>query len=109
MPCQDTPAVKHTYYAQVKQTPPNMVLLGFLSRRTCDCDVLSTQLSVPKDLVAVMSAVHDGHEMDRSSGQRAHYLPLQTAGKSLVQFNYSNYLSDLTFGLLYRCPCLHTL
>lgn len=73
VPCQDTPAVKHTYYAQVKQTPPNMVLLGFLSRRTCDCDVLSTQLSVPKDLVAVMSAVHDGHEMDPQDNERIIY------------------------------------
>ncbi|XP_023257652.1 leukotriene A-4 hydrolase-like, partial [Seriola lalandi dorsalis] len=37
VPCQDSPSVKHTYYAQV---------------------------SVPKDLVAVMSAVRDGQEVD---------------------------------------------
>ncbi|KAM4711829.1 leukotriene A-4 hydrolase [Anableps anableps] len=37
VPCQDTPSIKHTYYAQV---------------------------SVPKDLVAVMSAVRDGQEVD---------------------------------------------
>lgn len=46
VPCQDTPAVKHTYYAQ---------------------------LSVPKDLVAVMSAVHDGHEMDPQDNERIIY------------------------------------
>ncbi|XP_014898855.1 leukotriene A-4 hydrolase [Poecilia latipinna] len=37
VPCQDTPSIKHTYYAQV---------------------------SVPKQLVAVMSAVRDGQEVD---------------------------------------------
>uniref|UniRef100_A0A3P8UG66 Leukotriene A-4 hydrolase n=1 Tax=Amphiprion percula TaxID=161767 RepID=A0A3P8UG66_AMPPE len=36
VPCQDSPSIKHSYYAQV---------------------------SVPKDLVVVMSAVRDGHEL----------------------------------------------
>ncbi|KAK7896721.1 hypothetical protein WMY93_022046 [Mugilogobius chulae] len=46
VPCQDSPSVKHTYYAQV---------------------------SVPKDLVAVMSAVRDGHEMDPQDSDRIIY------------------------------------
>ncbi|CAL1568242.1 unnamed protein product [Knipowitschia caucasica] len=46
VPCQDSPSVKHTYYAQV---------------------------SVPKDLVAVMSAVRDGHEVDPQDNQRIIY------------------------------------
>uniref|UniRef100_A0A3B4ATY4 Leukotriene A(4) hydrolase n=1 Tax=Periophthalmus magnuspinnatus TaxID=409849 RepID=A0A3B4ATY4_9GOBI len=46
VPCQDSPSVKHTYYAQV---------------------------SVPKDLVAVMSAVRDGHEMDPQDSERIVY------------------------------------
>ncbi|XP_020782000.1 leukotriene A-4 hydrolase isoform X2 [Boleophthalmus pectinirostris] len=46
VPCQDSPSVKHTYYAQV---------------------------SVPKDLVALMSAVHDGHEMDPQDSERIVY------------------------------------
>ncbi|XP_057709683.1 leukotriene A-4 hydrolase [Corythoichthys intestinalis] len=46
LPCQDTPAVKHTYYAQV---------------------------SVPKDLVAAMSAVRDGREADPRDAARAVY------------------------------------
>uniref|UniRef100_A0A8C7M9A4 Leukotriene A(4) hydrolase n=1 Tax=Oncorhynchus kisutch TaxID=8019 RepID=A0A8C7M9A4_ONCKI len=46
VPCQDTPAMKHTYYAQV---------------------------SVPKELVAVMSAVRDGEEPDPQDSSRAIY------------------------------------
>uniref|UniRef100_A0AAZ3RGC1 Leukotriene A(4) hydrolase n=2 Tax=Oncorhynchus TaxID=8016 RepID=A0AAZ3RGC1_ONCTS len=46
VPCQDTPAMKHTYYAQV---------------------------SVPKELVAVMSAVRDGQEPDPQDSSRAIY------------------------------------
>uniref|UniRef100_A0A3P9K287 Leukotriene A(4) hydrolase n=1 Tax=Oryzias latipes TaxID=8090 RepID=A0A3P9K287_ORYLA len=46
VPCQDTPSVKHTYYAQV---------------------------SVPKDLVAVMSAVRDGQEEDPEDSSRIVY------------------------------------
>uniref|UniRef100_A0A3Q2QGI9 Leukotriene A4 hydrolase n=1 Tax=Fundulus heteroclitus TaxID=8078 RepID=A0A3Q2QGI9_FUNHE len=46
VPCQDTPSIKHTYYAQV---------------------------SVPKDLVAVMSAVRDGQEVDPQDGGRIIY------------------------------------
>ncbi|XP_062374163.1 leukotriene A-4 hydrolase [Sardina pilchardus] len=46
VPCQDTPSVKHTYYAQV---------------------------SVPKELVAVMSAVRDGQEADPHDNNRIIY------------------------------------
>nr|XP_020450944.1 leukotriene A-4 hydrolase [Monopterus albus] len=46
IPCQDSPSVKHTYYAQV---------------------------SVPKDLVAVMSAVRDGQEVDPQDNSRIIY------------------------------------
>ncbi|CAM4562236.1 unnamed protein product [Leuciscus chuanchicus] len=46
VPCQDTPSVKHTYYAQV---------------------------SVPKELVALMSALHDGQEPDLSDSSRVIY------------------------------------
>ncbi|XP_061124778.1 leukotriene A-4 hydrolase isoform X1 [Syngnathus typhle] len=43
LPCQDTPAIKHTYYAQV---------------------------SVPKDLVAAMSALPDGQRVDPGDANR---------------------------------------
>uniref|UniRef100_A0A3Q3A6X1 Leukotriene A(4) hydrolase n=1 Tax=Kryptolebias marmoratus TaxID=37003 RepID=A0A3Q3A6X1_KRYMA len=46
IPCQDSPSIKHTYYAQV---------------------------SVPKDLVAVMSAVRDGQEVDPQDSSRIIY------------------------------------
>uniref|UniRef100_A0A4W4F817 Leukotriene A-4 hydrolase n=1 Tax=Electrophorus electricus TaxID=8005 RepID=A0A4W4F817_ELEEL len=46
VPCQDTPSVKHTYYAQV---------------------------SVPKELVALMSAVQDGQEPDPNDTSRVIY------------------------------------
>ncbi|KAL0962731.1 hypothetical protein UPYG_G00344570 [Umbra pygmaea] len=46
VPCQDTPSVKHTYYAKV---------------------------SVPQELVAVMSAVRDGHEPDPLDSSRVVY------------------------------------
>ncbi|CAN9508361.1 unnamed protein product [Ophioblennius macclurei] len=46
VPCQDSPAIKHTYYAQV---------------------------SVPKDLVAVMSAMRDGQEADPQDSGRIVY------------------------------------
>ncbi|XP_051911023.1 leukotriene A-4 hydrolase isoform X2 [Hippocampus zosterae] len=46
LPCQDTPAVKHTYYAQV---------------------------SVPKDLVAAMSALRDGQDADPQDANRVIY------------------------------------
>ncbi|XP_060927955.1 leukotriene A-4 hydrolase isoform X1 [Limanda limanda] len=46
VPCQDSPSVKHTYYAQV---------------------------SVPKDLVAVMSALRDGQEVDPQDNNRIIY------------------------------------
>ncbi|XP_056132354.1 leukotriene A-4 hydrolase [Lampris incognitus] len=46
VPCQDSPSVKHTYYAQV---------------------------SVPKELVAVMSAVRDGHKADPQDSSRIIY------------------------------------
>uniref|UniRef100_A0A8C4NTN6 Leukotriene A-4 hydrolase n=1 Tax=Dicentrarchus labrax TaxID=13489 RepID=A0A8C4NTN6_DICLA len=46
IPCQDSPSVKHTYYSQV---------------------------SVPKDLVAVMSAVRDGQEVDPQDNNRIVY------------------------------------
>lgn len=51
VPCQDSPSVKHTYYAQV---------------------------SVPKDLVALMSAIRDGHEMDPQDSDRIIYRFRQT-------------------------------
>uniref|UniRef100_A0A3Q4N1E0 Leukotriene A4 hydrolase n=1 Tax=Neolamprologus brichardi TaxID=32507 RepID=A0A3Q4N1E0_NEOBR len=51
IPCQDTPSIKHTYYAQV---------------------------SVPKDLVAVMSAVRDGQEVDPQDSGRIIYRFRQT-------------------------------
>ncbi|XP_057180562.1 leukotriene A-4 hydrolase isoform X3 [Triplophysa rosa] len=46
VPCQDTPSIKHTYYAQV---------------------------SVPKELVALMSAVRDGQEADPDDNTRIVY------------------------------------
>ncbi|XP_037396637.1 leukotriene A-4 hydrolase [Pygocentrus nattereri] len=46
LPCQDMPSVKHTYYAKV---------------------------SVPKELIAVMSAVRDGQEPDPSDSSRVIY------------------------------------
>ncbi|XP_017158472.1 leukotriene A-4 hydrolase [Poecilia reticulata] len=46
VPCQDTPSIKHTYYAQV---------------------------SVPKQLVALMSAVRDGQEVDPQDSGRIVY------------------------------------
>ncbi|XP_062338916.1 leukotriene A-4 hydrolase [Osmerus eperlanus] len=46
VPCQDSPSVKHTYYAQV---------------------------SVPKELVAVMSAVRDGQVPDPQDNSRVIY------------------------------------
>ncbi|KAG9339983.1 hypothetical protein JZ751_022299 [Albula glossodonta] len=51
VPCQDTPSVKHTYYAQV---------------------------SVPRELVALMSAVRDGQEPDPSDSSRIIYRFRQT-------------------------------
>uniref|UniRef100_A0A669B2P9 Leukotriene A-4 hydrolase n=1 Tax=Oreochromis niloticus TaxID=8128 RepID=A0A669B2P9_ORENI len=51
IPCQDTPSIKHTYYAQV---------------------------SVPKDLVTVMSAVRDGQEVDPQDSGRIIYRFRQT-------------------------------
>ncbi|XP_077091079.1 leukotriene A-4 hydrolase [Siphateles boraxobius] len=46
VPCQDSPSVKHTYYAQV---------------------------SVPKEMVALMSALRDGQEPDPSDSSRVIY------------------------------------
>uniref|UniRef100_A0A672QWC6 Leukotriene A-4 hydrolase n=1 Tax=Sinocyclocheilus grahami TaxID=75366 RepID=A0A672QWC6_SINGR len=46
IPCQDSPSVKHTYYAQV---------------------------SIPRELVALMSALHDGQEPDPSDSSRVIY------------------------------------
>ncbi|XP_051974699.1 leukotriene A-4 hydrolase [Xyrauchen texanus] len=46
VPCQDTPSVKHTYYAQV---------------------------SVPRELVALMSALRDGQEADPNDSSRVLY------------------------------------
>ncbi|XP_028307424.1 leukotriene A-4 hydrolase [Gouania willdenowi] len=46
VPCQDSPSIKHTYYAKV---------------------------SVPKDLVVVMSAVRDGQEEDPQDNSRIIY------------------------------------
>ncbi|CAJ1054375.1 leukotriene A-4 hydrolase [Xyrichtys novacula] len=46
IPCQDSPSIKHTYYAQV---------------------------SVPKDLVAVMSAMRDGQAVDPQDSNRVVY------------------------------------
>ncbi|MBN3288974.1 LKHA4 hydrolase, partial [Polypterus senegalus] len=46
LPCQDTPSIKHTYYAKV---------------------------SVPKELVAVMSAIRDGQEEDPHDNNRMIY------------------------------------
>ncbi|XP_023696274.1 leukotriene A-4 hydrolase [Paramormyrops kingsleyae] len=51
IPCQDGPSVKHTYYAQV---------------------------SVPKELVAVMGALHDGQEADPQDNSRTIYRFRQT-------------------------------
>ncbi|XP_054623454.1 leukotriene A-4 hydrolase isoform X2 [Dunckerocampus dactyliophorus] len=46
IPCQDSPSIKHTYYAQV---------------------------SVPKELVAAMSALRDGQEVDPQDSHRTVY------------------------------------
>ncbi|XP_061768057.1 leukotriene A-4 hydrolase [Nerophis ophidion] len=46
VPCQDSPSIKHTYYAQV---------------------------SVPKELVAAMSALRDGQEVDPQDSHRMVY------------------------------------
>ncbi|XP_077399426.1 leukotriene A-4 hydrolase [Vanacampus margaritifer] len=46
LPCQDSPGIKHTYYAQV---------------------------SVPKDLVAAMSALRDGQDVDPQDANRIIY------------------------------------
>ncbi|XP_008313645.1 leukotriene A-4 hydrolase [Cynoglossus semilaevis] len=51
VPCQDTPSIKHTYYAQV---------------------------SVPQDLVALMSAVRDGQTADPQDSSRIVYKFRQT-------------------------------
>ncbi|XP_018602617.1 leukotriene A-4 hydrolase-like [Scleropages formosus] len=51
VPCQDTPSVKHTYYAQV---------------------------SVPRELVALMSAVRDGQEVDPEDSNRTIFRFRQT-------------------------------
>ncbi|XP_061085836.1 leukotriene A-4 hydrolase [Conger conger] len=51
VPCQDTPSVKHTYYAQV---------------------------SVPRELVALMSAVRDGQDPDPEDSNRTVYRFRQT-------------------------------
>lgn len=75
VPCQDSPSVKHTYYAQVTHTHTH--LLGSMS---ADSDVTVTgvacvlsQVSVPKDLVAVMSAVRDGQDADPKDSSRVVY------------------------------------
>ncbi|XP_076025317.1 leukotriene A-4 hydrolase [Genypterus blacodes] len=66
VPCQDSPSVKHTYYAEV---------------------------SVPKELVAVMSAVHDGQEPDP-----------QDSGRIIYRFNQKvpmpSYLIAIVVGAL---------
>uniref|UniRef100_A0A8C1MJJ5 Leukotriene A-4 hydrolase n=1 Tax=Cyprinus carpio TaxID=7962 RepID=A0A8C1MJJ5_CYPCA len=61
IPCQDSPSVKHTYYAQV---------------------------SVPKELVALMSALHDGQVPDPSDSSRVIYRfrqPVSVTSSSLTE------------------------
>uniref|UniRef100_A0A8B9GPL4 Leukotriene A-4 hydrolase n=1 Tax=Astyanax mexicanus TaxID=7994 RepID=A0A8B9GPL4_ASTMX len=60
VPCQDTPSVKHTYYAQV---------------------------SVPKELIAVMSAVRDGQEADPTDSSRVIYRFRQPVGSHSLFFS----------------------
>lgn len=80
IPCQDSPSVKHSYYAQVahslyKGMSHSQVCLNswcpavfYVSGAFC-----VSQVSVPKDLVAVMSAVRDGQEVDPQDINRIVY------------------------------------
>lgn len=72
VPCQDSPSIKHTYYAQVTHTVYTITNVTYVLSVRCDlCFVF--QVSVPKDLVAVMSAVRDGQEVDPQDSNRVVY------------------------------------
>uniref|UniRef100_A0AAQ6AHF7 Leukotriene A-4 hydrolase n=1 Tax=Amphiprion ocellaris TaxID=80972 RepID=A0AAQ6AHF7_AMPOC len=74
VPCQDSPSIKHSYYAQV---------------------------SVPKDLVVVMSAVRDGHEVDPQDSSRLIYRFRQPVPMP-------SYLIAIVVGALESRYCLNT-
>uniref|UniRef100_A0A9J8D1U6 Leukotriene A-4 hydrolase n=1 Tax=Cyprinus carpio carpio TaxID=630221 RepID=A0A9J8D1U6_CYPCA len=69
VPCQDTPSVKHTYYAQV---------------------------SVPRELVALMSALHDGQEPDPSDSNRVIYRFRQPV-RSIIVLRIKEYVDEAAF------------
>ncbi|KAI3366572.1 hypothetical protein L3Q82_009194, partial [Scortum barcoo] len=70
VPCQDSPSVKHTYYAQVTHT--HTLTHTHTDSPRCDLSFVC-QVSVPKDLVAVMSAMRDGQEVDPQDSSRIVY------------------------------------
>uniref|UniRef100_A0A8C2EG49 Leukotriene A4 hydrolase n=1 Tax=Cyprinus carpio TaxID=7962 RepID=A0A8C2EG49_CYPCA len=70
VPCQDTPSVKHTYYAQV---------------------------SVPRELVALMSALRDGQEPDPSDSNRVIYRFRQEIGPRSRVWSEKEYVDEAAF------------
>ncbi|KAJ7410804.1 Leukotriene A-4 hydrolase [Pitangus sulphuratus] len=68
-PCQDTPAVKLTYYAEVDE-PKSMCVL---TKDNCNNGWVTFQISVPKELVALMSANRDGEMPDPEDSSRKIY------------------------------------
>ncbi|PWA22203.1 hypothetical protein CCH79_00017434 [Gambusia affinis] len=76
IPCQDTPSIKHTYYAQVTHTCTANTHTCTANTHTCTANTHTCpQVSVPKQLVAVMSAVRDGQEVDPQDGGRIVAMP----------------------------------
>lgn len=102
VPCQDSPSVKHTYYAQVTHTcwaACLQTVTSFSGVAVClvsRCDLcFVSQVSVPKDLVAVMSAVRDGQEVDPQDNSRIVYRFRQPV--SSLFFAYLLMICDVIF------------